>query len=99
MPFQAAAGNEGFDTAARAAIAGRPGRVDDHVAPFTGDTLRAGAHAAVQDDAAAAACPHDDAEYAVVAAPGALQGLGEGEAVGVVLDAHRVVQRRLEHRV
>ena len=50
-------------------------------------------HAPVDDDAAAAAGAEDDAEHATMAGAGAVGGLREGEAVGVVLDPHLAAQR------
>ena len=58
------------------------------MAPFAGDAVAATHHLAIDHDAAAAAGAEDDAEHHAVAGAGAIDGLGQREAVGVVLDAH-----------
>ena len=57
------------------------------VPPLAGDAVAPGDHAAVHHDAGAAAGADDDAEHGARTGPRAVGGLGQSEAVGVVLDA------------
>src|SRR5205814_5657380 len=66
------------------------------VAPLAGDAVRPVQHPSVHDDARADAGAQDRAEDDVGAAPGAVRGLREREAVRVVRDAYRAPQQRLE---
>jgi hypothetical protein len=58
------------------------------VAPLAGDRVRPDPEHAVDDEAAADAGAEDRAEDDATAGAGAVARLGEGEAVGVVGDAH-----------
>src|SRR5262249_10476282 len=68
------------------------------VAPLAGDALRAGPDLAPHRDAAADAGAEDDAEHDAldVRRRGAEARLGEGEAVGVVVEHHAPAEARLE---
>ena len=87
------AGEEGFDAVEAAAVAATVGPVfieqAGHrvVAPLTSDGLGSGEQLLTEDESAADAGSEDDAEDACRIGGGAIDGLGEGEAVGVVLDA------------
>ena len=58
------------------------------MAPLAGDPVRAAMDLAVHDDAAAAAGAQNDPEHDAEAGAGAVGRFAQGEAVGVVLDAH-----------
>ena len=62
------------------------------MAPLAGDPVRAAVDLALHDDPAAAAGAQDDAEHDAEAGSGAVGGFAQGEAVGVVLDAHLAVE-------
>jgi hypothetical protein len=63
------------------------------VAPFSGDGMCAGEQATVDDDASAHPGADDDPEDHLAARAGAVGGLGQDEAVGVVGHAHFAVER------
>ena len=99
---ESGAGEEGFDAARHAAVAGpprpffvaRPGQ--GTVSPFPGDGIPAGQRPAVDDDAAADSGPEDDAEDDLRAGRRPVDRLGEGEAIGVVAHPDRPVERARE---
>ena len=66
------------------------------VAPFAGDGVGAGQQLAVDDDAAADAGAEDHAEHHPGADARAVDGFGQGKAVGIVGDAHLARQQLLQ---
>ena len=66
------------------------------VAPLAGDRIRAGQDPPADDDPAAGPGPQDDAEDHATAGARADARLGEREAVRVVREAKRTVQKTLE---
>jgi hypothetical protein len=58
------------------------------MAPLAGDRVRPQQHLPVDDDTAAAARTQDDAEHDSVARARTVDGLGQGEAVGIVRHAN-----------
>src|SRR5262249_36322289 len=85
-----------LDAAALAAVASGSGGIDRVMAPLAGDVLRPGPDRAADDDAAADAGAEDHAEDELVAAAGAGDRFGEGEAVRVVLHRDAKAEPRFE---
>ncbi len=100
VPRQGRAAEPGLDAAIQAAPAFwtrifldiRPGQ--GVVAPLAGYPTPAVQQLAVDDDAAAGAGADDHAEYATPAGAGAVHGLAERKAVGVVRRAHLAFEQR-----
>ncbi len=91
-----------LDASPLAAITRRPGTLvvagprQGIVAPFAGDGVAAGEYPPADDQAAADAGAEDDPEYNVMAGPGPVGGLGDGEAVGVVGETHGAAEGGFE---
>ncbi len=66
------------------------------MAPLAGDAVGTGQQLAVHHHAAAAAGAEDHAEHAARAGAGAVDRLGQREAVGVVVQAQLAAERALE---
>ena len=103
VALEAGAGEQGLDAAGLAAIAGRRGGAllvghpgERVVAPLPGDLVGAVVDPPADHDSAADTGAEDDAEDGVVPLARAVDGLGQGEAVGVVGDSDRAVEARLE---
>ena len=73
--------------------------MDGHVAPFTGDGLRAGEDFALVNDASATARAHDDAENQFLSPARPVQRLGHRETIGVVLDLNFPAENPFEVRL
>ena len=84
---------ETLPAAAATARAGRPGRVDHHVADLAGEARRADLDAPVDHDAAADAGAEGDHHDVAVPAGGAQAVLGQHGQVGVVLDDDRATRQ------
>src|SRR6185312_17127444 len=100
--LQARAAQPGLDAPGAATVAAQAGPLvvarmgQGIVAPFAGDRLRAAERPAVDHHAAAHAGTEDHAEYDAAAGCRAVRRLGDGEAVGVVLQPHRPAEPALE---
>src|SRR4029079_5020789 len=79
---------------ARPFVVARPGQ--GIVPPFAGNAGAAPDHLLIDDEAAADPGAEDDAEHNQLAGRRAVDSLGQGEAVGVVLHADRAAERGLE---
>ena len=62
------------------------------MAPLSGDPVRAAVDLALHDDATAASGAQNDPEHDAEADSGTIGRFTQGEAVGVVLDAHLAVE-------
>ena len=97
--LQAGAREKRLDAAALAAVAVRPRQVGWRrprqriVSPLTRDRVGADDRAAVDHDASASAGTEDHAEDNACACARAVDGLRQREAIGVVLEANRALQR------
>lgn len=95
-------GQVGLDAAGTAAIAGGQGQViltgqrQRVVAPFAGDGVGTADQPAAHDEAATDAGADDHGEHHLRARAGAIRGFGHREAVGVVRQAQRPLQQRLQ---
>ena len=66
------------------------------MAPFAGDRIGAAKDPSAYGDAAADAGAENDAEHALKACRGAVDGLRQREAIGVIGEADRSTKRRFE---
>ena len=66
------------------------------MAPLAGNRIGADEDPAAGNDAAAAPGPEDDPEHNAAARGRAVRRLGQGKTVGVVREAHRPAERRLD---
>ncbi len=86
VALQGRAGDDRLDAPRATAVARCPLAPHRVVPPLAGDPVEAVQHPAVDDDSPAAARPEDQADDDPPVAAGPEQGLGEGEAVGVVCE-------------
>ena len=93
---QPGAGQKRFHATVLAAVAGRAARVEYVVAPITGDVLRSFVQPALKNNAATDTGAHDHAEHDSVALTRAIDGFGEGKAVGIVGDADLASEQALQ---
>src|SRR5215468_2623370 len=66
------------------------------VAPFAGDSIRAGQRPAADDDAGTYPGAEDGGEYDTCTSRCAIGRLGDGETVGVIMQPHRTAKRARE---
>ena len=90
---QSRSGEEGFHATVFAAVTGRPLGFEHIVSPFPSYPLGAAVQAPVHDDAAADSRAQDDTKDRIMPVPGAINGLAQGKAIGIVVDTQFALQQ------